>query len=192
MGVLRLFGRRREVLGRFGISARIVAVGQDIPWLRFLLVALGWSLFALVLCGGLLLSFGGVATTSGLVLLGSLNIERSGVAAMAAMIEVIAGGILGVVWVEAFDMLPCLAVVAKDGIAIVVSIGADAVDRVVLVSRRFSTWQEILLRADVLRIDGLTRSHVLRRERQMLFCHSLAIVASRRDNVSEDEVVVFI
>lgn len=115
---------------------------------------------------------------------------------MASVIEIIASGILGIIGIKAVDVLPSLAVVAVDRVSIVISEIADAVDGIVLFSRGLRVGLDgILLGSEAVGIDRLAgsevlpRSHSLRRKRQVLFCHSLVVVASRRRIVSEDEGV---
>lgn len=154
---------------------RIVVVntiGHDVGWLRLLLVALGGRAFGLlvdVVLSQLVLALLALP----LVRLPAVQGPRVTVGAEVA--EVIAGGLLDVTRVEAFDVLPRIASLAVDGITVVVRVVADALDGVWLLVYRVGGGAR---RASRVGRDGRLRNGLTLRDRRWYgkgpFCHNLA------------------
>ena len=82
------------------------------------------------------------------------------------MIELFSGGIVHAAGVETLDMLPCVARLAINCVAVIVGKVADTLDGIRLLVRGLDDWQRIIRRDRRVRIEsGLNRSRDLRCDR---------------------------
>lgn len=135
-GLLRLRGTVVLCAATLGAVMRIeimVAICQEVGWLRLLLMALRRRPLGLLLAT---IFERPVLPLLALSLVCLPPVQRPRLAFGAEVIEVFARGLLNVSGIEAFDVLPGLAFFAVDRITVVIRVVADALDSVGLLVNR--------------------------------------------------------
>jgi len=106
----------------------MMPIELQVMWLRLLLVALGWRSFLFLVCSFVFNRGDGCAGR--LALDGPLSIQESWLALGTRVSKILAQSILDVVGIITLNVLPCIALLAVYGVAIVLGEVADALDRV--------------------------------------------------------------